>query len=174
MMVNLLVFILALSFGYNTFAAPHPTTGLSMINRISKGAMFNQFGFELKGQVELPWILEATVDDNKEFNLLYGSGRMNIRSEVVSSKMLLDNYVKRFLKDYNLYGFAVSKIQNGADDSTPQITLEIDQKNKKNKIKQVFILKNQRVLTMTCTDDDESFERTSHLCQRFIEEIQWL
>lgn len=168
---------LFLFFGFNTFAAPHPTTGLSMINRISKGALFSQFGFELKGQVELPWILEATAEENKEFNLLYGSGRMNIRSEIVSSKMLLDNYVKRFLKDYNLYGFAVSKIQNGingTDESTPQITLEIDQKNKKNKIKQVFILKNQRVLTLTCTDDEESFERTSHLCQRFIDEIQWL
>lgn len=157
-----------------SFAAPHPTTGLSLINRISKGHVFSQFGFQLKGQVELPWILENSENENKEFNLLYGSGRMNIRSELVSSKMQLDNYIKKYLKDYNLYGFTVSKIQNGADETTPQITLEIDQKNKKNKIKQVFILKNQRVLTMTCSDDDESFERTSHLCQRFIDEIQWL
>lgn len=173
-MVQTLILVLSLAIAFTTQAAPHPTTGLSLINRISRGHVFSQFGFQLKGQVELPWILEATSDDNKEFNLLYGSGRMNIRSEVVSSKMHLDNYIKRFLKDYNLYGFTVSKIQNGADESTPQITLEIDQKNKKNKLKQVFILKNQRVLTITCTDDDDSFERTSHLCQRFIDEIHWL
>ncbi len=173
-MVQLLIFFLSFVTAITTLAAPHPTTGLSLVNRISRGHVFSQFGFQLKGQVELPWILEATAADNKEFNLLYGSGRMNLRSEAVSTKMLLDNYVKRFLKDYNLYGFTVSKIKNGADETTPQITLEIDQKNKRNKLKQVFILKNQRVLTLTCTDDEESFERTSHLCQRFIDEIQWL
>lgn len=173
-MVQILILVLSLVTGFTTQAAPHPTTGLSLVNRISRGHVFSQFGFQLKGQFELPWILEATADENKEFNLLYGSGRMNIRSEMVSAKMQLDNYVKRFLKDYNLYGFTVSKIQNGVDQTTPQLTLEIDQKNKKNKLKQVFILKNQRVLTLTCTDDEDSFERTSHLCQRFIDEIQWL
>lgn len=168
------IFIFFFLFSTISFSAPHPTTGLSLINRISKGHVFSQFGFQLKGQVELPWILEVSENDAKEFNLIYGSGRLNIRSEMVSSKMHLDHYIKKYLKDYNLYGFTVAKIQNGSDESTPQVTLEIDQKNKKNKIKQVFILKNQRVLTMTCSDDDESFERTSHLCQRFIDEIQWL
>lgn len=173
-MAQTLILALLVISAFTAKAAPHPTTGLSLVNRISRGHVFSQFGFQLKGQVELPWILEATAADTKEFNLLYGSGRMNIRSEAVTSKTLLDNYVKRFLKDYNLYGFTVSKIQNAADDITPKITLEIDQKNKKNKLKQVFILKNQRVLTMTCTDDEDSFERTSHLCQRFIDEMQWL
>jgi hypothetical protein len=156
------------------FSAPHPTTGQSLINRLSSGPVFSQFGFQLKGQVELPWIMDASEDDAKEFNLLYGSGRLNIKTETVSAKTELGNYIKRFLKDYNHYGFSISKIQNGSDESTPQITLDIEQKNKKNKLKQYFILKNQHVLTITCTDDVESFERTSHLCQRFIDEISWL
>lgn len=157
-----------------SFSAPHPTTGQSLLNRLSHSPVFSQFGFRLKGNVELPWIMDNSDADTKEFNLLYGSGRLNIKSEVVSAKTELDNYIKRYLKDYNHYGFNIAKIQNGSDDLTPQIILDIEQKIKKNKLKQYFILKNQHVLTITCTDDNESFERTSHLCQRFVDEISWL
>lgn len=160
--------------GPTIFSAPHPTTGQSLLNRLSHSPVFSQFGFQLKGSVELPWIMDNSQDDAKEFNLLYGSGRLNIKSDVVPVKTELDNYIKRFLKDYNHYGFSISKIQNGSDETTPQITLDIEQKNKKNKLKQFFILKNQHVLTITCSDNNESFERTSHLCQRFVDEISWL
>lgn len=144
-----------------------------MINQISNGHVFSQFGFQLQGNVQLPWILETTDSKNKEFNLIYGSGRLNLKSEVVSQNVQLEQYVKKYLKDYNLYGFKVGQIQNGADSKDPKIVLDLEKKSNSVKAKQYFYLHKQKILIATCTDDFSSFDQTARLCQRFMDEIHW-
>ena len=99
---TLLITLISL-YSLLSVSAPHPTTGQSLLNRLSHSPVFSQFGFQLKGNVELPWIMDNSEADAKEFNLLYGSGRLNIKSEVVSAKTELDNYIKRYLKDSHIY-----------------------------------------------------------------------
>lgn len=171
---NMMSILLNFLISVNVWSAPHPTTGTTMINQISNGHVFSQFGFQLQGRMQIPWILEQTDSKNKEFNLVYGSGRLNLKSEVVSANLQLDQYIKKYLKDYSLYGFKVSKIDNQTSANEPHIILEVEKKNDSVRAKQYFYMHKQKVLIATCTDDSESFERTAHLCQRFVDEIHWL
>jgi hypothetical protein len=162
-------------------AAPHPGVGSSALNQVDKNIFFSQMGFKLN-VVPAGWELLTTADNdaNKELQIEIGKnfsmtndhiGRISFKAETTKVKVDLENYVKKFLRDYNQYGFDVSGLQSLREKNI--VIVDINQKNKKTRSRQMFFQNGTRIVTATCADEFENFDKTITECNQIFGHLVW-
>lgn len=172
---------LAIFFGLNCFSAPHPGVGSSALNQIDKNIFFSQMGFKLN-VVPAGWELLAAHDNdpNKDLQIEIGKnfsmnnehiGRISFKAETTKIKVDLETYVKKFLRDYNQYGFDVSGLQSIREKNS--VIVDINQKNKKTRSRQMFFQNGTRIVTATCADEFENFDKTITECNQIFSHLVW-
>lgn len=160
-------------FSTTLSAAPHPTTSGSITNQISSGAVFSQFGFKLN-YTPSTWTLTEKTTDQKQIDLKNQSARMTFTYDETKTTVNLETYVKKFLRDYNQFGFEVSGLQSIKNNSASNsIILDLNQKNKKTKGRQVFFQNGKRIVTATCVDESENYEKTAKDCNKILGSFYW-
>lgn len=172
--IYLFIFCLSLT----ARSSPHPGTGSSMINQLNKSIIFSQMGFKLN-YIPTGWsVLTAVqselskdlqIEIGKNFSTNYSTsddhiGRISFKTEVLKTKVDLETYVKRFLRDYNQYGFDVSGLQSLKEKSS--VIVDINQKNKKTRSRQMFFQNGNRIVMATCIDEFENFDKTILECNQ--------
>ncbi len=170
----LLVFILS-----KAIAAPHPTTSSSLVNQPSSNAVFSQFGFKLN-YLPKSWILteNTTSEKNssqKQIDLKNQTARMSFNFDETKNKVDLETYVRKFLRDYNQFGFEVvgSQSMRNTSNKVTSIVLDITQKNKKTKSRQVFFQNGKKIVTATCVDEIETFDQSTKDCNKILGSFYW-
>lgn len=172
------IFFSALFLSIACFATPHPGTGSSMLNQPNWSSMFSQMGFEIKN-VPSDWkALPLAEIDQPQIDLgannQYDKARLSFRSEQLKAKIHLETYVKKFLRDYNQYGYEVLGMQTYKNAAYPAIILDVVQKNKKSRSRQMFFYnKTDRVVVATCVDEFATFDKTLAKCNRILESFNW-
>lgn len=172
------VFFGVLFLTFISFAAPHPGMGSSMINQPNWGTMFSQMGFEIKN-VPTDWkALPLAEIDQPQIDLgansPYDKARLSFRVDQLKNKIHLETYVKKFLRDYNQYGYEVLGMQTYKQSVLPAIILDVVQKNKKSRSRQMFFYnKADRVVVATCVDEFATFDKTLAKCNRILESFNW-
>lgn len=158
----------------SAMAAPHPTTGSSAVNDLRQGIMFSQLGFKLN-QIPQGWSLATdSTTENKKMVLHNQTAFLNFSLDETKAVVDLEKYVKRFLKDYNQFGFELSELQSFKKNATqPFIVLELTQKNKKTKSRQIFFQNGKKIVTATCIDEYDHFDRTVHSCNQILNNFSW-
>ncbi len=170
-----------LFFSFNAQAAPHPGTGSSILNQPRGGAVFSQMGFKLTA-VPTGWnlISDDRIDINKDLQIELAKrnsnttdhmGRISFKAEHTKTKVDLETYVKKFLRDYNQYGFDVSGLQSLREKHS--VIVDINQKNKKTRSRQMFFQNGTRIVTATCTDEFENFDKTITECNQVFSGLVW-
>ena len=96
---------------------------------------------------------------------------MLVKTETTKTKVDLETYVKKFLRDYNQYGFDVSGLQSIREKNS--IIVDINQKNKKTRSRQMFFQNGTRILTATCADEFENFDKTITECNQIFSHLVW-
>ena len=163
-------FILVVFSMGTAWSAPHPLTGSSIINRPDNSLAFTQMGFKVAGIPDY-WLYHKKIESSQP-TIEIGTPKkmlLSFRSERVSSKTQLETYVRQYLKDYNQYGLEVAGLQSNPG----KVTVDLNQKNKLSKSRQMFFHKDSRMIIATCTDITESFDNTIKVCNQILSTFQW-
>ncbi|MBC7743173.1 MAG: hypothetical protein H7061_13315 [Bdellovibrionaceae bacterium] len=159
------------------FAAPHPLAGSSIVNTPNNSLAMSQLGFKL-GTMPTNWIYKNSSDLDSQ-SLEIGPANqlarsiLTIRTEKVPMKTDLEKYVRQYLRDYNQYGFEVTGLQSFKKTITPSVIVDLTQKNKQTKSRQVFYHKGDKLVLATCIDTFEKFDKTVITCNRVLGGFEW-
>lgn len=170
------MFVLTLALSFQLFAAPHPTTGSSAVNSIQNNTVFSQLGFRLNN-LPADWKLASDNDQSNSGSKVITVQRQNsfINFEIEETKTAVDleKFVRRYLKDYNQFGFELSEQESHKDAKQPYIVLEAFQKNKKTKTRQFFLQNGKKIATITCIGEFEHFDKTKQACNTIVNSLVW-
>lgn len=161
-----------------TLAAPHPTTGSSLLNQLNSGTAFSQLGFTLK-TIPAGWAFTENTrsEDNqnqKQIDLKKHKARLSFGYDETKGVANLENFVKKFLRDYNQFGFEVSGLQSIKNNyKSTSIVVDLFQKNKKTRGRQVFFQNGKKIVTATCVDDFETFDKSIEDCNKILGSFHW-
>jgi hypothetical protein len=169
-MKKVLLFSAALLLSESLWSSTHPLTGSSLINRPDNALAFTQMGFKVSGIPDY-WQYHKSIETNGQTIEIGTPAKMllTFRSERVSAKTQLESYVRQYLKDYNQYGLEVAGLQSNNE----SVTIDLNQKNKSSRTRQMFFHKDNVMIIATCTDESGSFEATSKMCNQILSSFQW-
>jgi hypothetical protein len=158
-------------------AAPHPLTGSSIINSAQSNLIYSQMGFKVSG-VPSNWIYKPGADDTTVSIDLgpadtQAKTTLSFHMETVAKKMTLEQYVRQYLRDYNQYGFEVTSLQSNKKNIVPSVIVDLTQKNKQTRSRQVFFLQNEKIIIASCLDDFDKFDKTAATCNSILGSFQW-
>lgn len=175
MKINFVIlFFTSISWG-----APHPTTSSSLVNEPSSSIVFSQLGFKLNFMPRQWGLTENTTSDKnsnqKQIDLKNQTARISFNYDETKTPIELESYVRRFLRDYNQFGFEVAGLQSikNSSNKTTSIILDINQKNQKTKSRQVFFQNGKKIVTATCIDEIETFDQTTKDCNKILGSFYW-
>ena len=156
------------------FAAPHPLTGSSIVNQPNNNLAFTQMGFKLNAVPEY-WSFNKTLESSAKTLELGPANKtlLSLRFENVPAKTNLEQYVRRFLRDYNQYGFSVAGLQSIQTGKVPSVIVDLNQKNKTTRSRQVFFNRQNKMVIATCSDETLKFDATLALCNRILGTFEW-
>lgn len=171
----LVIFITA--FQSYVLAAPHPMTGSSFINQVHSGSVFSQMGFQIRN-VPSDWLLKNPVTTQTQVIEIAPSSSttkavLSFTTEKVSAKTDLEKYVRQYLRDYNQYGFEVIGLQSLKQTGINSVVVDLAQKNKATKSRQVFFKKDDKIVLATCVDSFSKFNKTILTCNAILDTFQW-
>lgn len=173
-LMNMLILLFSLTS--NLFAAPHPTTGSSAVNFIQNNTVFSQLGFKLT-YLPTDWKLAADSDqsgsESKMITVQKQNSFINFEIEETKTVVDLEKFVRRYLKDYNQFGFELSEQESHKDEKKTYIVLEAFQKNKKTKTRQFFFQNVKKIATITCIGEFEHFDKTKQVCNSIVNSLVW-
>jgi hypothetical protein len=160
--------------GYLAFAAPHPLTGSSIVNDPTNSIAFTQMGFKLES-IPPDWHYNKALDSTSTvIELAEGEKTLlSFRLENVSVKTQLETYVRQYLRDYNQYGFEVTSLQSHSKSYVPSVIVDLNQKNKTTKSRQVFFYHQDKMIIATCTDEATNFAKTVAICNQILGSFKW-
>ena len=170
----LLVFLI---YSGMTYAAPHPLTGSSMINNTQSSLAYSMMGFNV-GAIPPGWIYKAGAEDSS-LSIQMGpadeksKASLSFHLEKIAKKVSLEQYVRQYLRDYNQYGFEVTSLQSNKKNIVPSVIVDLTQKNKQTRSRQVFFLQNEKVIIASCLDDFDKFDKTANSCNQILGSFQW-
>ncbi len=166
--------ILLLFTSFNTIAAPHPTTAASSLNQLGTSQVFSQMGFKL-GYVQTNFNLIKENSANNQIDLENSSAKINFSIEETKSYADLENFVKKFLRDYHQFGFDLTNQKSKKiNNKSVSIILDINQKNNKTKARQYFFQNGKKIVTTTCIDLPETFDHTVIECDKMMNSFYWV
>lgn len=163
-------------------AAPLPAMGSSYINKPHNSALFSSFGFELK-KINADWFLvNPTMASeyviNEQIDLKHKKLKtIRLSLKKIETKLPLDAYVKKSLRDYNQYGFTVLSTQQAIINNSPAIVVDLIQKNNQTQSRQVFLQKtanaDHQIIMASCLDQTTVFAESVKGCNAVINSFSW-
>lgn len=176
------LFVMITSFSLFLFhclawSSPHPMAGSSVVNIPSTNLAFSMMGFKV-GAIPGDWTYKTKVD-NSNMAIEIGpqdeksKAALNFHVENVTKKLSLEQYVRQHLRDYNQYGFEVVGLHSMKKATTPSVVVDLTQKNKQTRSRQVFFMQDQKIIVASCLDAFENFDNTVQTCNQILSSFQW-
>ena len=172
--ILLFSFVTTAGLSFNAAAAPHPLTGSSIINNPSNSIAFSQMGFSVEG-IPSYWTFNKNLESKAKMLEIGPANKtlLSFRLENVSTKTALESYVRQYLRDYNQYGFEVGGLQSLTRNDVEFVIVDLNQKNKATKTRQLFFHKNNKMVIATCSDETPKFENTLQICNNILSTFTW-
>lgn len=179
--MSMRLFLLLMSLPLITLAAPFPTTGSSAVNSPKWNTAFSQMGFSFK-LVSDEWVylenpsqnrLPANQQIDMGFKTLSESARLSLKTENYKGKINLEAYAKKYLRDYNQYGFEVLSSKTVKINNIPAVVIDLMQKNKLTQSRQIFLSADNKITIASCIDKTDYFTLTSNMCNQLLNNYNW-
>ena len=163
-------------------AAPLPAMGSSYLNTPDNSALFSSFGFELKKMNKDWFLVHPTVSSdlviNEQVDLKHSKLKtVRLSLKKIETKLTLDAYVKKSLRDYNQYGFTVLSTQQAMINNSPAIVIDLIQKNNQTQSRQIFLQKptnaDHQIIMASCLDQTVAFAESVKGCNAAINSFYW-
>lgn len=178
------MYFFLLLFLNNIFAAPHPGIGSSILQQTDQGTLFSMFGFK-NPALNKKWTLSKNQIDSESIQIdfktsplytLDSSTVISFKLEKISDKVPLNLLARKYLKDYNSYGFNVKNVDPVVIPTKPNLeTLRLNTVHKANSSAsiQYLVRKSDQLLVMTCVGSFETQDTTSNECKTLFDNMIW-
>jgi hypothetical protein len=163
----------------SVLAAPHPATSTSALTDPQYGHYFQSQGFNLK-TAGTDWL--PTPQNNESLfesvrltpkGQMESAASLSVRTDTLSKQSSLENYAKKWMRDYPSYGFEVLGAKSFGMAGGPGLVVDMIQKGRSKQIRQVILQKGNRVAILTCLDNQSSFQKTLIACNQLVKNFAW-
>lgn len=172
---HLLLFI-ALLIPSMLYAAPHPGMGSSLLVSPEKGFFWKRYGFQLQTGLS-GWQLAAPSDEDlgkvRYVRPGFQSASLAVQTETLKAELTLENYAKKWMRDYVSYGFDVLGTQAFAQNKAKGLVVDLVHKKSDQQLRQILFLKNKKVVILTCRDHQKTFQQTLLGCNQISKSFEW-
>jgi len=164
------LFFAALVSPLMPLGAPYPATSSSLITDPHRGfaQLLNGYEFKLPSQ----W---APRGQAQRFQLQSSAMTMAIDTQEIPLEQSLEQYFKKWVKEYNGYGFDIlgtRAFQQFADQ--PGLVVDLVSRAQGRQLRQVLVRKQGRLAIITCQNQIESFQKDLSSCNETIKLFRWL
>jgi hypothetical protein len=164
-------------------ASPVAGHGSSILADKDQGYFLSSLGFTFK-TVGTHWSLETVANDPSAQTprLVYrddASALMSVHLDKLPNELSLETYIKRWIRDYNHYGFDVlgSKAFTLGDNKKVRFTrgfvVDLVHKKMSRQMRQVIFLKEKNVVIVTCQNKKDQFSQTLTDCNQIAKTFEW-
>ncbi|MGE3758376.1 MAG: hypothetical protein AB7H97_11500 [Pseudobdellovibrionaceae bacterium] len=99
---------------------------------------------------------------------------LSIRVDVLKDPMSLEQYAKKWIRDYPGYGFTVLGNKTFSNHGFPGYVVDLVHTKKQKQIRQILYSKGRQAVILTCADDQKSFKETIKACNTIARSFQWI
>ncbi len=159
-----------------SYAAPHPAVGSSALSSLEKGLFWHRAGFSLQAS-EKEWMAAESSTQETEVILKArssGTQKLAIKLDELKQDLSIENYAKKWMKDYSNYGFEVLGSQPFQLGEQRGLVIDLEHKRNFQQVRQVLFLRSKKAVLFTCMDDRKKFSSSLQLCNRVIQSFLWL
>ena len=167
----------------STYASPFPATASSALIAPEKGFFFLAKGFALKApgdkwQLTEPLNSDEAAPTAKSASFRFkkvdsGTASLSIRLETLRADLTLENYAKRWMKDYSNYGFDLLATKEFTESQARGLVIDLFHKKTEQQVRQVLFMKDRKIVLFTCKDGRKNFTATVLGCNQVAKSFQW-
>jgi len=164
----------------SSFAAPHPGVGSSLLSNPDLGAFLAPLGFRIQ-TLGTDWVPRESSKTSAFESYRLGpqdekniDAFLSVRTDNLDKKMSLDNYVKKWIRDYPQLGFEFYGTKALNLQGSPGLVIDFIQRAKEKQVRQVILQKGAKLAVLTCTDKRELFNKTLATCNKIIRSFEWV
>ncbi len=161
------------------YAAPHPGMGSSLLVSPEMGLFWKRQGFLLQTGTS-GWELESPRGDATGNKIRYVRpskdsevASMAVQIETLKSELSLENYAKKWMRDYVNYGFDVLGTQAFTQNKAKGLVVDLIHRKTDQQLRQILFLKNKKVVILTCRDFHKTFQQTLAGCNQISKTFEW-
>ena len=175
-----LVFIIPFALFIN-FAQAAPIPG-AMNSKIAPklGIHKSKYGFKIMAK-NTDWIQSQPPKKSRFIEAVYRSphvknntrASLTVRVDRLKKKMKINQYVRRWVKEYPKYGYDVLGSKKFKRKGKTGYVIDLMNSKKKRQLRQVIFLKKQTAVLMTCRDHSSSFKGSLRDCNKIIKTFAW-
>lgn len=159
-----------------------PVTATSILVAPETGYFYAVKGFSLRAPTS--WTLEQSGDEKDpsdgkdEFSVLYAnpefpSARLTVKTNTLATAMTLENYAKKWMRDYSGYGFDVLGAKTFSANKAKGLVVDLIHRTRQNQLRQVIFVKNKTAVTLTCIDQTKTFDKSLSGCNQIFKTFVW-
>jgi hypothetical protein len=167
-----------LFFPVKSLASPVPAVGTSALANPQKSYLFHLKGFTLNPTAS-NWKLTMN-DSGSEISASFEnhktsqSGIFSVKTESLANATNVEQYSKRWLRDYSFFGFDVLGAKPFTQNNVHGYVVDLFHKKKNKQVRQILFLKDKTSVILTCTDELSKFKDTLNSCNSVIKTFTWL
>jgi hypothetical protein len=158
-------------------AAPIPFTSTSRLTSEKSGIYRSPLGFTIHAG-NSGWQATSPTVKNDFVVATYKStndaSALTVRVDEIKKPISLDEYSKKWLKDYPRFGFDVLTAKKVRVGSEVAYMLDFVSPENKKQLRQILFVKNKNAVTLTCRGDQTDFSKTVRSCNEIIRNFRWL
>lgn len=98
---------------------------------------------------------------------------LTVRVDKLAKAMPIDQYVKRWTKEYPKFGFDVKGSKKFTMNGEKGVVVDLINPAKKRQLRQVIFMKDNRAVLMTCRDHISTFKSSLAECNKMIKTFAW-
>lgn len=160
------------------FAAPIPTAGGKFKPQL--GVYKSPHGFEMQ-TAATDWIQSAPPKKTRYIATMYRSPNMKnnmratltVRVDKLNSELTINDYVKRWTKEYPRFGFDVRGSKKFSMNGNDGYVIDLLNTTKKRQLRQVIFMKEKTAVLLTCRDHIATFKDSLQECNKMIKSFKW-
>ncbi|MEK6554888.1 MAG: hypothetical protein AABZ31_06600 [Bdellovibrionota bacterium] len=157
-------------------AAPIPFTSSSQLISEKNGIYRSPLGFSIHAGTS-GWKPAAPTVKNDFVVATYksdvDSSALTVRIDEIKKPITLDEYSKKWLKDYPRFGFDVLTAKKVRVGKEIGYMLDFVSPENKKQLRQILFVKNKNAVTLTCRGEQVGFSKTVRQCNEIIRNFKW-
>ena len=116
----------------------------------------------------------SQLDQLKLDSVKEDKAQMSVHLSRVERKLSLNQYAKKWTKEYSQFGFDLMKVQNFKVNNSEMLLIDTYHPKLKKQLRQYITIKNDQVLLVGCQSGPEFFNSAVSSCEDSIKQMSWL
>jgi hypothetical protein len=174
------LFLFVFLLGTSTLAAPLPGSSTSELVSPKLGLYRSPAGFQLTAGIT-DWAPSIPPQNNKFIETVYKptklsadkQGTLTVRVDSLKKDFAVDNYMKKWTKEYPRFGFDVLGSKPFKISGNQGQVVDLINRVKNRQLRQVVFVKDKKAVILTCRDQIGDFKDTLKSCNEIIKSFAW-